>query len=251
MNYQLDFDLNYLKVSTPTSEKHDEIFMTGFGVNELGIFEVIPWRRIMSSTVSSFTEDINRFDNESDTVYGNTITGSPTLLSAKLPGRRHLRYQIWLWIVESDNAALLREKHRFNKEGLESNLNNYLYDLRRDGFPEETRVFQAVSNNILDIHTGLQKALYSEGTKFRVFTPITKFVDCNYFLRNPSDLYITDFEPGEYIVDNEINSSLFDLSPSFLPIFSGENNSEFPTRYIFSNYWKLTVSGTPGLPVHP
>jgi hypothetical protein len=250
MEYKLNYDLDYFKVDTPTSEKHDEIYMTGFGVDETGNVTVMPWRRIKSNTVDSFTEVEDRTDpSTADIVRGETIIGSPTLFSAKLPGRKKLRYQVWLWIVESDNAALLREKFNFNAESLESSIrSNFVYDLRRDGYPEETRVFQATSNNIMKIHADLQEALHSSGTKFQVFLPITKFVDCNFFI-NPttSPIYNADLEQGEYNIDVELNSRIFEFFPSNYSLYGIDRVGQ-PSKYILSNKWRLIVSGIGGLP---
>lgn len=228
MKYKLNFDLNYFKVVKPTRENNDEIYMIGFGVNEFGKIDIIPLRRIYSNTVTSFNPDGNPYDNDSDTVYGNTLIGGKTILSTKLTDRRHMSYQVWLWIIESDDANLLKKEIGFSKESLERDLRvDYEYYLRRDGYPEKYRSFQAIANNIMKIHTDIQTALYDQGNKFELFSPITKFVNCIPYLINDSDTQLVDLAAGEYPIDNEINLNVFRL-------VNAANNYDL-SSYHFSN----------------
>ncbi len=237
MKYKLNFDLNYFKVVKPTRENNDEIYVTGFGVNEFGNVDVIPFRRIYSNTVGSFNPDPTPFDDEADTVSGSTLIGGKTLVSTKLAGRRHMSYQVWLWIVESDDSILLKREFGFDKERLENDIRNtYGYDLRRDGYPEKYRSFQAVANNIMNIHANIQAALYEHGNKFELFYPITKFVNCLPYLNNNSDIQMLDLPAGDYPIDSEINFETFRIVNS--------TNLLDMSHYRLSSQWNLKVTGS-------
>lgn len=242
MNYRLDFDLSSLSSYRTTGEHHDEIYMTGFGVNEFGEVDVMPLRRIKSNNLASFVYDESQLDKPRDVVRGSDIIGSPTLLSTKLPGRRNLKYQLWLWIIESDDNTLLKEQMHLNKEGLEREIRDYNEELRRLGFPEKNRTFFAVASNIFDIHVSIQKNLYKFGNKFEVFTPIARFIDCNAFVTHDTEIEITDLKTGEYYIDNRVKGE------SFKFINSPGVDYNTPLYDLYYD-WKLVVSGSADIPI--
>jgi hypothetical protein len=232
MNYQFEFRLNSLTAEKTTGEGHDEIYLTGFGMDELGVITIIPIRRIKSLLVDSFKDD--------KTVSFDDIRGGSLLLSAKLKDRRHLKYQVWLWIIESDDAELLRRDFNFGPLPNEASDPNFIRELRRVGYPLPTIYFQQMANDIPSIHGNIIRSLYKHDWKFEVFNPVTEFVDCNKFVVNPSDTMLVDFKPGEYNIGESIDAVFFHLN----------NSSDFENeaRYTLYHDMKLIVSGTPDLP---